>query len=282
MTIVGRDGQIRLIAKFYEYDGGLPYDATESNGHPKLEIYFNSILKAGPFLYSDGAGPVQRDNLGVFSYSYTVPADAELGDWRASWTGTIHGTPVYGEEFFEVTVVGDIITGPGSNLGLGVDYILTFTSGVSPLYIDPEEIQIIFPDAPYIDVLELIHKYSLEIDDIRGINDVTDQMLDYIYAATACSLSKIYGGLGSIFGDESAVVLGDLSVTSKSRPRTAANVTTGNYGSWCELAYALRNNLIRGSAIVKPYVRGSHYRNPIPRRDIRRTPHGIIRNKKCY
>lgn len=270
MSSVGRGGQIRLVSSYFEYAGGSPYDPTEDGNDPTLIIYFGATIEAGPFVYSNGTGDVNRDSLGSYSYVFSIPTDAELGAWRAVWEGTIHGTTVTGEEVFNVIPTGSVNVGQGVDTDLGEDFIFTFTPGVSPLYIDPEEIEIIFPDAPYVDVLELIYKYSLEVDDIRGTNPVSEHMYDYVYAATACSLSKIYGGIGSVFGDENAVVLGDLSVTTSSRPRTAANVTIGNYGNWCELAFALRNLLTRGTKMVKPYVRGSNFRNPMPSRKIRR------------
>jgi hypothetical protein len=54
-----------------------------------------------------GAVPT-RESLGRFVYSYTVSADAPLGIWTASWSGTINGAVVSGGESFDVGPAGTV------------------------------------------------------------------------------------------------------------------------------------------------------------------------------
>lgn len=128
---------------------------------------------------------------------------------------------------------------------LGSDETIIFASGIEPLYIDPESILPFFPDASLLEIAEIIYNYSLEIKDIYSLDDSEDgsnlsfNVLEYIKAATACELSRTYGFGGD---DEMSLSLGDFTVTNRSLPRTS--VTRDNATSWCQVAAALRKEML--------------------------------------
>jgi hypothetical protein len=136
---------------------------------------------------------------------------------------------------------------------LGSDEIIQFASEVTPLYLDPEELLPFFPDATLIEIGELLHHYSLEVKQIYAIPDSNDlnpglnfTYLEYIKAAAACELSRTYGYGGE---DELSVKLGDLSITNRSLPRTGVN--RGNATTWCQLAAALRKEILAMKVSMK-------------------------------
>lgn len=134
-----------------------------------------------------------------------------------------------------------------------------FAPELKPLYLDPEELLPLFPDASLMEIGELIHNYSHEINQLYGItilpnteedpldplkkiSDVTSTtyaVIDYIRASVACELSRTYG-FGS--DDELSVQLGDLSIGNKTMPRT--DVTRANATTWCQIAAALRKEIL--------------------------------------
>ena len=144
---------------------------------------------------------------------------------------------------------------------LRADETISFGPDISPLYVDPEEIQRIFPEATQLEIGELIHAFSHEINSIFGIDLEAEidpliiikqsgssefAVADYIKASTACELSRTYGYGGD---DELSVQLADLTITNKSIPRT--NVTRANATSWCQIAAALRKELLAKRVSVR-------------------------------
>lgn len=144
---------------------------------------------------------------------------------------------------------------------LRADETISFGPDISPLYLDPEEIQRIFPEATQLEIAELIHAFSHEINSIFGIDLEAEidpliiikqsgssefAVADYVKASTACELSRTYGYGGD---DELSVQLADLTITNKSIPRT--NVTRANATSWCQIAAALRKELLAKRVSVR-------------------------------
>ena len=128
---------------------------------------------------------------------------------------------------------------------LKADETIIFAADLDPLYIDPEELLSFFPDASLLEIGELIHHYSLEVKEIfnlldtengTGINFTT---AEYIKASACCELSRTYGFGGD---DELSLKLADLSITNRSNPRTSIN--RGNATTWCQIAAALRKELM--------------------------------------
>lgn len=130
---------------------------------------------------------------------------------------------------------------------LGSDETIVFASDISPLYVDPESLLVYFPEASVLEVAEVVHNYSLEIKAMYKLSDDEDgsnlsfNVLEYIKAATACELSRTFGdGLG----DEASLTLGDLTIANRSAPRTT--ITRDNAISWCQIATALRKEMLAG------------------------------------
>lgn len=104
MPIVGQGGTISLRAETRNGSGQLS-DPTSL----VLEIRNPSnAVAAGPFVVP----PIVRDSLGMYHYSWAVPALATLGDWLAVWTGVINSAPIYGQEPIEVVLAGSVVIGP--------------------------------------------------------------------------------------------------------------------------------------------------------------------------
>jgi hypothetical protein len=128
---------------------------------------------------------------------------------------------------------------------LKADEIMTFAPDVSPLYLDPEELKPFFPEASLLEIGEALHYYSLEVKQIYSLNDdaTTENLsftaLEYIKAAAACELSRTYS-----YGDEDdiSIQLADLTVTKRTPPRMA--ITRGNATTWCQIAAALRKEML--------------------------------------
>lgn len=130
---------------------------------------------------------------------------------------------------------------------LKADEIITFAPDVDPIYLNPEEMQAYFPEASLLEIGEIIHFHSMEVRDIYGFNDfysasnINYTSLEYIKAATACDLSRTYSYGGD---DDVSVQLGDLTVTARNLPRT--NISRGNAVTWCQIAAALRKEMLAG------------------------------------
>ena len=132
-----------------------------------------------------------------------------------------------------------------STVVLGKDQIIMFGSYVDPLYIDPEEVLPIFPDATKVEIGEIIHKFSLEVKNLLSLNDDEDGSTlpfiasEYIRAATACELSRTYEFGGD---DENSVTIGDLTIVNRSAPRNLVN--RDNATTWCQIATAYRKEML--------------------------------------
>lgn len=128
---------------------------------------------------------------------------------------------------------------------LRADEQIFFAPDVQPLYLDPEELISIFPDATLMEVGEMVYRYSLEVKEIYGLQGNEDGstlpfvLLDYIKAAAACELSRTYGFGGD---DEMSITLADLQVTNRSAPRAIA--TRSSATTWCQIAASLRREVL--------------------------------------
>lgn len=267
MSTVGRGGQIRLTVNFYEFQGGSLFDPQGTN-EPTLKISIGSTAVLGPLHY-DGVSSIVREQMGVYSYVWTVATDAALGTYTVEWSGTIHGSTTKGIELVEVVAAGDADAGSSSPT-LEEDFFATFLAELDPMYIAVDEIQPFFPDASQIEIAEQIHIASSEVKGfLKGVSTPTPEGIDYVKAATACALSRIYEyGFG---GEELGVKLGDLSISARAMPKQ--NVTRGNASTWCELAAALREEMLSsqgGRANLKAADKGSNLANPMPSRGLRR------------
>jgi hypothetical protein len=175
-----------------------------------------------------------------YYYEYT-PTTA--GTYKVTFIGILNGNKTINvnQQVYVSTPEEDY----KPTIFLKEDEIIVFASDLEPLYVDPEELIPYFPDAPLLEIGEFVHIYSQEIKDIFGLLDeedgsnVTFTMLEYIKSATACELSRVYGGGGD---DELSVRLGDLSITNKNLPR--ATLSRTNATTWCQIANVLRKEIL--------------------------------------
>lgn len=137
---------------------------------------------------------------------------------------------------------------------LRADETIFFGADINPLYMDPEEIQRIFPDATALEIAELIHAYSHEVNALFGVNIDSEldpmtvignygaspfSIAEYIRASVACELTRIYGFGGD---DELSVELADLKIMNRNTPRN--NISRANATTWCQIAAALRKEIL--------------------------------------
>jgi hypothetical protein len=160
-------------------------------------------------------------------------------------------------------------------MSLRKDFELVFSSGASGvLLIDPSELAGLFPDATYMEIYELVHRYSLEALELLKLDaddEIPSGARDYVLAAAACALTRLYDLSGIGAGGDGAFRLGDLSVESARSGGAPSQMTRATASTWCELAAVLRDELITGrtGASIRAIVKGSAYPNPMPCRGIR-------------
>jgi len=157
-------------------------------------------------------------------------------------------------------------------MSLDEDFELVFTSGATlEPFVDPAEILELFPDASYMEAYEWVTFYSNEVRELLDLkvgDEITLAMREYVRAASACALSRVFdwspGGGGS-----DAFSLGDLRVESRSNQRTVE--TRADATNWCELAGILRAELLgsEGRAAMRSVVRSDAWINPMPDRSLR-------------
>jgi len=180
----------------------------------------------------------------TFYYDYT-PGSA--GEYRIQFLGTLSdGTLILVEQQLYVsTTTADY----KPTVTLRATETIYFAADVVPLYVDPEIILPFFPEASILQVGEIIHHYSREVTEIYTsysqeiINNgsaLNFTAQEYIKSATACELSRTYGYGGG--DDEVSVRLGDLEVRNRNSPRNL--VTRANAVTWCQIATALRSEMI--------------------------------------
>lgn len=136
------------------------------------------------------------------------------------------------------------------------DEVIAFAADIEPLYLDPEQLILYFPDASLLEIGEFIHNYSLEIKNILNLLDNEDGTnipfiaFEYIRAATCCELTRVYGNGGD---DELSVRLGDFSITNRNLPRTT--LSRANATTWCQISAILRKEMLTsktGMRAVQP------------------------------
>jgi hypothetical protein len=189
---------------------------------------------------------------------------------------SLDATPLYftsGSDYFEEGYryrikIGKAVANDDGDETLLEDSYIIFTAGLTPLYLDPEEIKPLFPEAPLYEIAEQIWVVSNEIKDLLDLEDdeIPDlKYLEFIKATTACALSKVFDYSSS---DELSFRLGDLSVTNRNFPKSSIN--RGNATTWCELAAALRREIYSSQSGPKAVVKAGNWKNPIPKRRLKR------------
>lgn len=250
---------IRVKVTFYEWDDSQDPDEVEDPVSVVYNIYDEA---ASPTLLATGT-PV-RESAGIYYYDWT-PSVA--GDYIFTFVGTFaDDTTDVVTTHFEVLAIGAVSSGTP----LMADEVFTFGGVISPLCVNPDELLAVFPDATELDVAEALWRSTTEVYSLLSLDSTTScpttpVVLDYIKAAAACELSRVFE-LGD--GNEQSMMLGDFSVTYRSFPKSRVN--RGNATTWCETAAALRNEVIYKITAPRAFVAGAVYDNPIPQRKLDR------------
>lgn len=206
-----------------------------------------------------------------------TPIRADVGEYYYDWTPTEVG-------LFDVEFIGtfadsststirdtfEVEVSHSATVTLLEPQELLFATDAPPLYVDPDELLVHYPDAGSVEIMELINRYSSEVALLfKGKTlpaDLPFVAFEYIRAAALCGLSKVYDY--GMHGDENSLTLGDLAISSQTYPRKT--ITRANAVNWCELAAALRTEMMRTKALMKGVRRGSAHKNPMPERDFKR------------
>ena len=249
------------------------WQSEEEEYGPPAEVDNNYVSVS---VIHNGAPVVFGDPITAlrFPADTTEPIQYYYYDWEPTETGSFE--IVFSGEMDEdpTSVTEEFLVGADSPFGLSLmeEQEIVFMGEIEPLYIDPESITLHYSDSTAAEAAEYIHRYSVEVDKLLGYPDELPFIAyEYIQAAVLCSLGKIYDyGLGG--GEASSISLGDLSISSQSYPKNQIN--RGNASNWCELAAALRDELMRGNANLKTVVAGKNRPNPMPKRGIRHAARG--------
>lgn len=270
-TVVYLGDTVRVSVVFRDFEGELEDPVTLVGKIIELP------MSATPNVLFETFAPV-KTGIGQYYFDYTPTA---TGDLLARYVATFSDSST--DTVDQDIVVVDLTTDADMDgipdylqVGqedLGEDFVLEFAAGLDPLYCAPDQLQLIFPDATLLEVAEYIHLHSIEVRDMLNLQEgeMPDTLIcEYIEAAAACDLSRIYSATdGMSFGGET-VRLGDLSVSNLPGGAAAGGgLNRGSASTWCELAAALRKELLFNSTNGKPFVHGSAYCNPIPERKIR-------------
>jgi hypothetical protein len=181
---------------------------------------------------------------------------SNAGEYTIKFTGTLaNNTSITVSQQLYVSSITEEYK---PSITLRSEETITFAPDIDPLYLDPEEILSIFPEASLLEIGELIYNYSNEVKEMYSIQDSNTNpdlpftVLEYIKASACCELSRTYGFGGD---DEMSLKLADLEITNRSAPRDVA--TRSNATTWCQIAASLRREILA----KKVYIRGVQPKN---------------------
>jgi len=207
-------------------------------------------------------------SIGVYDTTWVA---SETGDFKISLLGEFDDPgpdDILHEKYFLIGEVSPPLT-------LDSSYLICFLGALDPVYVDPELILGYYPAGDYVEITEIIHRKSIELEDklgVTSISNLTTIQHDFVVAATMCELSRIYGlndgGLTGFVGAAS-FKLGDLEVDkgNDGGRMASGSYDMGNAGSWCELASVLKAQLFDAEGSMRPVVPGAIYDSPIPSRE---------------
>jgi hypothetical protein len=188
-----------------------------------------------------------------YYYNFSTP---NAGEYTIRFAGTLQNNTVISVS--QQLYVSSITEEYKPSVTLRSEEIITFAPDIEPLYLDPEEILSIFPEAGLLEIGELVYNYSNEVKEIYSIQDSNTNpdlpftVLEYIKASVCCELSRTYGFGGD---DEMSLKLADLEITNRSAPRDVA--TRSNATTWCQIAASLRREILA----KKVFIRGVQPKN---------------------
>lgn len=214
-----------------------------------------------------GSTPSSEERVSVGVYSYVWVPDV-LGVLTVEFTGVFNdGDDIVLETTFIITPDTEDASAPI----LEEDVVVLFSSGFTPMLIDPEAVQPFYPEASLIEIAQWVHKFSLEVATIFTDGNYPLIALDYIQAATLCSLSRKFEGIGT--SNYSGFTLGDLQVMDTAGTQSSKK-DRGNATTWCELAETLRREMKMTKGGIVSSVKAGSWCTPIPDRRIKKAERG--------
>jgi hypothetical protein len=245
---------VRIRVKFVDKDPITGVQSDVSPDYVTVTIFDSNNNPVPPT--PTNATPITSSE---YRYDFTPTL---AGEYRVTFLGTLADTR-------SITVSQALYVSTPTEeykptITLRAEEIIAFAPGLMPLYIDPESIRSYFPDATLLEIGELIHGFSHEVNSIFGIKDPNLDpvslieedaenpvdifskqnanpytVFEYVQASVLCRLTKIYGFGGD---DELSLELADFKVTNRNTPRS--NITRANATTWCQIAAALRKEII--------------------------------------
>jgi len=260
--------QVRVSVRFIDFDPTGDVDELIAPTSVSGAIYkYNSTTEV--YDLQGVIDPIVNDSLGLYHYDWTTP---DNGKFKLLFIGTLTGATPSTIENPRVFYVGT----SEPTITLGSTYQQLFLGELDPLYIDPDWVVEIFPEVDLVEVTEIIYKQSLQLEEWFGQGlTITSLMREYLIAATLCELSKTYlidGGING-FGKSDSFSLGDLTINNGFGGGSGGSrnsVYRGNATTWCEMAYALKAELLKSKVTFSTVVKGSNFVNPIPSRSLRK------------
>lgn len=224
---------VRIRVKFADID---PSTLEEVAIEPVLVVVTITDSESNEII-SENA---EQQDGSSFYYDF-IPTQADT--YNVKFTGTLdNGNSVIVQQKLYVSSISEDYK---PTVTLLAEEVISFSPGFDPLYLDPETLIPYFPEATLLEIGEIVHQYSIEVKKLMKYRDDIDTsdlpyiVYSYIHAATACDLTRTYGFGGD---DEMSITLGDLTVNNKNSPRN--RVSRDNASTWCQIAAALRKELI--------------------------------------
>lgn len=229
--------------------------------------------------------PVSETYLSQATPETLTLTQISMGIYQADWVTSTAGRfkiEVLGE-FLDVNI-SDILHEKYFLVGnteplkdLGSSYLVTFLGQLTPIYVDPEYVLQYYISGDIVEITEIIHRKSLELESKIGktnLTEISSIQHDFVFAATMCELSRLYGVVNgglSGFSSLESFQLGDLKVDKGSGGGRIASGSydLGNAGSWCEVAALLKDQLLTAGGNYRPVVPGSYYSGVIPTRELK-------------
>lgn len=155
---------------------------------------------------------------------------------------------------------------------LGIDYEFSFATVLTPFYSNPEEIVALSEvEITELQAAELIQRFSAEAQTLLGLH--ADQeppfgVVEYVTASVLCHLAKLNGDVLGFESRAQSITLGDWQVSKGYGPRSSSSskATRESANNWCELAAALKREMMAQTRVPRTWVRSGRHKNPIPSR----------------
>jgi len=235
---------VRIKVKFVDID---PNTGEQESVFPSSVIVNIEKIDGEDVIVNDFATSLTQSE---YYYDFTP---SEPGQYKITFNGIMSDTSqiVVNQNLY----VSDTDADYRPSVTLKSDETIIFAADIDPLYVDPEELLSFFPDASLLEIGELIHHYSLEMKEIFNLQDTENgsginfTAAEYIKASACCELSRTYGFGGD---DELSLKLADLSITNRSNPRNSVN--RGNATTWCQIAAALRKEMMASRVGMRAVV----------------------------